>query len=123
VLVAAPPPVGADGVPWVVPPGVVVRGVVAPVAGVVAAPLLDPGAAGVVATGGTAVVGVVVSDGAAAVVTVRVTGAGAGPESPASFTNAAASTPSASAATTASATIGPFQRGAAASLVRAAAPQ
>ncbi len=45
------------------------------------------------------------------------------PESPASATSAAASTPSDSSATAATAATGPFQRGAAASRVRAAAPQ
>ena len=74
--------------PGVVAPGVVVPGVVAP---------------GVVA-GGAAAAG-------AAVVTVRVIGAGAGPESPASFTSAAASTPSATAAIAASAAIGARQLG------------
>ncbi len=96
------------------PPGVV--GTVTPApGGVPAAPVVAGGA--VVAV----VVGVLVAPTGA--VTVRVTGAGAGPESPASFTSAAARTASARAATTATATIGAFQPGAAARRVRAAAPQ
>jgi hypothetical protein len=60
----------------------------------------------------------------AGAVTVRVTPVDAPPlpESPVSATNAAASTPSAIAATTPIPNSGPFQFGAPASLVRAAAP-
>src|ERR1700732_2866609 len=95
---ALPPPAAAVGVVAVgalVAPGACVGAVVAP--GVVVA-----GAAGVVVVaGGTA-------GEAATVVTVRVIGAGAGPESPASFTSAATRPPSASAATQASATMRGF---------------
>jgi len=99
---AATPPVAED-------PRVVVLGVV----GTVADGLV------VVVAGGAAAAGALV----AGTVTVFVIAAGAGPESPASFTSEAAIAPSESAATIASAATGPFQLGEAARRVRAAAPQ
>jgi hypothetical protein len=108
----------------VLAPGVAVVGV-APGVAVVA--VLAPGVAvvGVVVVAG--VVGVTGALAAGAVVTVVVTVVVAGLadelEPPASFTSAAASTPSASAAMAASVAIGIFQLGVAARRVRAAAPQ
>jgi hypothetical protein len=98
-------------VPGVVVPGVVVPGVVVP--GVLVAGALAPGIVVVGATGTLAA-------GAVVIVVVAVL---AEPDPSASLTNAAASTPSASAATTASDAIGAFQLGVAARRVRAAAPQ
>jgi hypothetical protein len=86
-----------------------------PAAGALAAAVPVAGAV----TAGT----VVAAAGGAAVVTVCVIGTGAGPVSPASFTSAAAITPRTSASSTAAARIGALQFGAAASRVRAAAPQ
>lgn len=101
-----------------------VPGVLAPRTPVVALGAVAPGTAApgvtVVGTPGTAAVGVVLL---AAVVTVVVTEAAVDPDPPASLTSAAASTPSASAAITATVAIGAFQLGVAARRVRAAAPQ
>jgi len=78
--------------------------------------LYEIGVLGTVAVGaGSAAAGVLV--------TVIVLGVGAGPVSPASFTSAAASTPSESTATTIAPSSGVRQFGDAASRVRAAAPQ
>jgi hypothetical protein len=116
VLAPGELPVGAVGVP--VRPGVAV---LAP--GVAA-----PGAVGVLAPGvvvlgalvpGVAVVGVT----AAGLVTVLVAGVVVVSKLPASFSRAAVSTPSDSAATTAIAIIGAFQLEDVARRVRAAAPQ
>jgi hypothetical protein len=108
-------------------PPAAVFGVVAVVVllapGACAGALVTPGAVAAGAVGVVVVAGGAVGEAAAAVVTVRVIAAGAGPESPASFTSAAARMPSARAATTANATIGAFHPGAAARRVRAAAPQ
>jgi len=106
----------------------VVLGVVAGVLGVVVAMLgvvLGTVVVAVLAAGGA----VVVTAGMLAVTVAEVLLAGVAgvlavePESPASETSAAVSTPSESTITTARAVIRPFQLGAAASLVRAAAPQ
>lgn len=86
------------------------------------AAVADPGGA-VVVVAGLVAAGVVGVATAAEAVTVRVIAAGAGPESPASFTSDAAIAPRHSAATTAIAAIGQRQFGEAASRVRAAAPQ
>jgi hypothetical protein len=97
-----------------------------PVPGVVVAPVVPVVVLGTVLVGAVAVVGVVgtvvIGAAAAGVVTVVVV-AGTGDEPPARLTRAAASTPRASTATTASAPIGRFQLGAGARRVRAAAPQ
>ena len=109
-------------VPGVVVPGALVLGVL--VAGVLVAGVLVPGTlvVGVLAPGATApVVRGVAAVGAVVIVLVMATELE--PELPASFTSAAASTPSASATTLASTAIGAFQLGVAASRVRAAAPQ
>jgi hypothetical protein len=90
---------------------VLVVGVLAPGGAIVGA--LAPGVVPVGVAGALAV-GVVVTVVVAGVVE---------PEPPASLTSAAASTPSAIAATTASTAIGVFQLGVAARRVRAAAPQ
>jgi len=119
-----------DWLVFVTPPGAVAAGVVCvgvdvgivgvlAVPGVVAPPVAVVVAGGKVAAPGTVAVGVVV---AAGVVTVLVDGVGAGPESPASLTSAAASTPRASATVTAIVAAGAFQFGVAARRVRAAAP-
>ena len=99
--------------------GVVLWGVV----GVVVVGVeLAGGTMGVLVTVG--VVGVVGERAAGdVVVMVVVVGGLPGPESPASFTSAAASTPSESTATTIAPSSGAFQAGDAASRVRAAAPQ
>src|SRR6266851_6898334 len=104
--------------------GALVRGVPAP--GAVA----PPAVLGVVAVGVEAAPGAVVAgaglagaDAAVGAVDTIVVAGGLEPESPASLTRAAASTPSDSAIRTATAAIGGFQLGAAASRVRAAAPQ
>lgn len=115
VVVAAPlgatPPAVVVGT--LTPPlGVVVPGT--PVAGVVG--VLTPGTA-------PAVVGAAGALAAGATTVVVVVAAALDPESPASLTSAAASTPSASKAITAIVAIGVFQLGVAASRVRAAAPQ
>jgi hypothetical protein len=105
--------------PGVVTPGVELRGAVF---GVLVVGVEPPGTGtGVVTVGvvGTIAEGVA----AAAVVTVLVVGGAPGPESPASFTSAAASTPSESTATAIAPSRGAFQFGDAARRVRAAAPQ
>jgi hypothetical protein len=81
------------------------------------------GGAVAVVTLGTVAVGVVGAPAVGVVAIVVVTTALVDSEPPTSLTSAAASTPSASAATTAIAAIGAFQFGVAASRVRAAAPQ
>ncbi len=119
---AVPPGVVVEGVlgellvPGTLAPGVLAPGVVTP--GIVTPGIVTPG----VVAPGVAVVGGVMGVAAAGVVTVVVTG-GLEPDPSASLTSAAARTPSASAAMTASEAIGAFQLGVAASRVRAAAPQ
>ena len=103
-------------VPGVVAPGVVVPGVVAP--GVVVPGVVAPG----VVVPGVVVPGVVVPAALGAVITVVAAG-GAGPGPRASFTSAAARTPSSSAATTIATASGAFQLGVADRRVWAAAPQ
>jgi ABC-type dipeptide/oligopeptide/nickel transport system permease subunit len=111
---AAVPPAGVPLVEVVAPAaagGVVEVGIVA-------------GVVGDAVVGGTVCAGAVVPAAVLLVVViVAVEGVGGGPESPASFTSAAASTPSASATMTQMIAIGVFQFGVAARRVRAAAPQ
>jgi hypothetical protein len=112
-LVEPAAPVVADAPGVAVAPGVVVAGA-GPVGVAPGAVDVAPGVAGVVAVVGAA----------AGVVTVVVTGGLVDePEPPASLTSAAASTPSASTAITATVAAGARQLGVAARRVRAAAPQ
>jgi hypothetical protein len=110
----------APAAPVAVPPGVAGGAVEARVAG----GAVEPGVVGpALAAGGEAVVGTAAGAPVGLASERTLDGARLEPESPASFTSAAASTASASSATAASSTTSTFQRGDAASRVRAAAPQ